>query len=115
VPKEWKQKGPSPFGDLRWEEILGEYIDHIDLASEPFKQRAKQAFVSCVDYSAKYQFSDEQSRGCEVWLARSYGAEFHVVDELHGAPTRIGAPVVEAPMRISLETEAMKDPTTRLP
>ncbi len=113
VPKEWKQKGPSPFGDLRREEILGEYIDHIDLASEPFKQRAKQAFVSCVDYSAKYQFSDEQSRGCEVWLARNYGAEFHVVDELHGAPTRIGAPVVEAPMRISLETDATKDPTTR--
>lgn len=66
VPKEWKQKGPSPSGDLRWEEILGEYLGGIDVASEPYKQRAKQAFVSCVDYSAKYQFSDEQSRGCEV-------------------------------------------------
>ena len=115
VPKEWKQKGPSPFGDLLWEEILGEYISHIDLASEPYKQRAKQAFVSCIDYSAKYQFSDEQSRGCEVWLARNYGSEFHVVDELHGAPTRLGAPVVEAPMRISLETEGAKDLSIRRP
>ncbi len=50
----------------------------------------------------KYQFSDEQSRACEVWLARNYGAEFHVIDELRGAPTRIGAPLVEAPMQLSL-------------
>ena len=106
VPKEWKQTGPSPFGDLRWEEILGEYIDSIDRASEPFKLRAKQAFVSCIDYSVKYQFSDEQSRGCEVWLARNYSAEFHVVDELRGAPTRIGAPFIEAPVQLSLAEES---------
>jgi hypothetical protein len=115
VPKEWKQTGPSPSGDLRWEEILGTYTDGIDLASEPFKQRAKQAFVTCIDYSVKYQFSDEQSRGCEVWLARNYSAEFHVVDELHGAPTRIGAPVVEAPMRLSLTEESPTAAPTRRP
>jgi tetratricopeptide (TPR) repeat protein len=115
VPKEWKQTGPSPFGDLRWEEILGAYTDGIDHASEGFKQRAKQAFVACVDYSVKFQFSDEQSHGCEVWLARNYGSEFHVVDELHGAPTRIGAPVFESPMRISMETEGTRDPSTRRP
>lgn len=115
VPKEWKQTGPSPFGDVTWEEILAAYLYNIDIKSEPFKLRAKQAFSSCIDYSVKYQFSDEQSRGCEVWLARSYSSEFHVVDELHGAPTRIGAPVVEAPMRISLETEATKGPSARRP
>jgi tetratricopeptide (TPR) repeat protein len=114
VPKEWKQTGPSPFGDLRWEEILGVYIDKIDLASEPFKLRAKQAFVSCIDYSVRFQFSDEHSHGCEVWLARNYGSEFHVVDELHGAPTRIGAPVVEAPMRLSL-AESPTAPAARRP
>ena len=85
------------------------------LYDRPFKLRAKQAFISCIDYSVKYQFSDEQSRGCEVWLARNYSSEFHVVDELHAAPTRIGAPVFEAPMRISLGAEATKDPATRRP
>ena len=96
-------------------EILGEYVSNIDIASEPFKLRAKQAFVSCIDYSVKYQFSDEQSHGCEVWLARNYSAEFHVVDELHGAPTRIGAPLVEAPMRLSLTEESPAAPSARRP
>ena len=35
----------------------------------------------------KYQYFDEFSRDCEVWLAKNYKAEYHVVDELRGAPT----------------------------
>ena len=35
----------------------------------------------------KYQYFDEFSRACEVWLAKNYKAEYHVVDELRGAPT----------------------------
>jgi glutathione reductase (NADPH) len=30
---------------------------------------------------------DEFSRSCEVWLAKNYKAEYHVVDEIRGAPT----------------------------
>ena len=35
----------------------------------------------------KYQYFDEFSRNCEVWLAKNYKAEYHVVDEFRGAPT----------------------------
>ncbi len=35
----------------------------------------------------KFQYFDEYSRDCEVWLAKNYKAEYHVVDELRGAPT----------------------------
>ena len=35
----------------------------------------------------KYQYFDEYSRDCEKWLAKNYKAEYHVVDELRGAPT----------------------------
>ena len=35
----------------------------------------------------KYQYFDEYSRDCEKWLAKNYKTEYHVVDELRGAPT----------------------------
>jgi hypothetical protein len=35
----------------------------------------------------KYQYFDEFSRDCEKWLAKNYKTEYHVVDELRGAPT----------------------------
>ena len=78
IPKEW-QKDP---------EIRGTYYDSLDAASEPFKvQKAKPALKYCLDLSVKYQYFDEFSRACEVWLAKNYKAEYHVVDELRGAPT----------------------------
>ena len=44
--------------------------------------------MTCLNYSLKYQYFDQFSRDCEVWLAKNYKAEYHVVDELHGAPTQ---------------------------
>ena len=56
--------------------------------AEPDKvSNAKPALKKCLDYSVKYQYFDEFSRNCEVWLAKNYKAEYHVVDELRGAPT----------------------------
>ena len=43
--------------------------------------------MTCLSYSVKFQYFDEYSRSCEVWLAKNYKAEYHVVDELRGAPT----------------------------
>ncbi len=64
------------------------YYDALDAASEPFKVRnAKPALKKCLDLSVKYQYFDEFSRNCEVWLAKNYKSEYHVVDELRGAPT----------------------------
>jgi TolA-binding protein len=91
TPAEWKQKGPSPHGDLTWEEIRAAYLESIDLASEPLKQRAKAAFQSCLAYAVKYQYSDEHSRKCEEWLSKNYASEFHLIDELRGAPTRVSS------------------------
>jgi tetratricopeptide (TPR) repeat protein len=107
IPKEWKQHGMSPYGGLTWEEILAAYLEAIDVASEPFKLRAKAAFQTCLDYSVKFQYSDENARSCEVWLAKNYGAEFHVVDEIHGEPTRIGMRVDERPVKLGQDVVAL--------
>ncbi|MCL2449804.1 MAG: hypothetical protein FWD17_12725, partial [Polyangiaceae bacterium] len=78
IPKEWA-KDP---------EIRGTYYEHLDGASQPVKDgKAKPALKRCLDDSVKYQYFDEYSRDCEKWLAKNYKAEYHVVDELRGAPT----------------------------
>jgi TolA-binding protein len=78
IPKEWA-KDP---------EIRGTYYQHLDEASQPVKDhQAKPALKRCLDDSVKYQYFDEYSRDCEKWLAKNYKAEYHVVDELRGAPT----------------------------
>jgi TolA-binding protein len=91
IPREWRQHGPSPYGDLTWEEILAAYLEGIDKASEPYRLRAKVAYQACLTYSSTYQYFDDHSRSCEKWLSRNYSAEFHVMDELRGAPSRLAA------------------------
>ncbi len=78
IPAEWKKDA----------ELRGAYYDALDAASEPFKSgNAKPALKKCLDLSVKYEYFDQYSRDCEVWLAKNYKAEYHVVDELRGAPT----------------------------
>ena len=78
IPEAWKKDA----------EIRGIYYDALDAKSEPIKvQKAKPALVTCLAYSVKFQYFDDYSRACEVWLAKNYKAEYHVVDELRGAPT----------------------------
>ncbi len=78
IPKEWKTDA----------ELRGAYYDALDAASEPFKSRhAKPALEKCLKLSVEQQYFDDFSRACEVWLAKNYKAEYHVVDELRGAPT----------------------------
>ena len=73
-------------------ELRGAYYDGLDAASEPYKVKyAKPALKTCLDYSVKYQYFDDFSRSCEVWLAKNYKAEYHVVDELRGAPTLVNS------------------------
>ncbi len=90
TPKEWNKKGfvPGTGDTLSWSEIKATYLQHLDEASEPIKsQKAKPALKRCLDDSVKYQYFDEFSRDCEKWLAKNYKTEYHVVDELRGAPT----------------------------
>jgi hypothetical protein len=102
IPKEWLQHGPSPYGDLTWDEIRTEYYDQIDRASEPYRQRAKVAYEACLRYSLKYQFFDEHSRSCEVWLSRNYGAEYHLIDELKASPSWVASPLDGSPALVEL-------------
>ena len=82
------RKAPIPVAWKRDAEIRGIYYDQLDAASEPYKVNgAKPALKKCLDLSVKYQYFDEFSRSCEVWLAKNYKAEYHVVDELRGTPT----------------------------
>ena len=91
-PKPWDQKGCATAcgtaDQLDWRELRERYIIGLREKSEPIKtSRAKPALVTCLTYSVKFQYFDDASRACEVWLARNYQAEYHVVDELRGAPT----------------------------
>ena len=101
IPKEWKQNGPSNIEGLTWEEIRAAYYEAIDVASEPYKERAKRAYQDCLKESTRFQYFDEHSRACETWLARSYPREFHILDEIHGTPSRIGLRLDAAPIVIT--------------
>ena len=77
IPKAW-----------RGTEVEQVYTTAIDLASQPYKDNhAKPALVKCLELSVRVQFFDDYSRACEVWLAKNYKQEYHVVDELRSAPT----------------------------
>jgi hypothetical protein len=104
IPKEWKGHGPVPgAGDLTYDELRGEYFAKLDEASEPQKQTAKGAFKTCLDYSVKFQFFDEYSRTCEVWLSKNYGAEYHLIDEFRGSPSRVNSGLNEAGQPVNLD------------
>ena len=72
----------------RGTELEQVYTTKIDEASEPYKRdRARPALKKCLDLSAQFHYFDNFSRSCEVWLAKNYKGEYHVTDELRGAPT----------------------------
>jgi tetratricopeptide (TPR) repeat protein len=96
---------PIPDGIKKDYELRTAYYGSLDEASEPQKQQAKSAYATCLGYSVKYQYFDEFSRTCEVWLAENYKNEFHVVDEFRGAPNRVNSVLREqgSPLRIGGE------------
>jgi len=90
-PREWDQPGfvPGTAESLRWTDLRAAYVEGVAHASEPFKRdKARPALERCLGDSVTYQYFDERSRDCERWLGRNYKAEYHVVDELRGAPTQ---------------------------
>jgi hypothetical protein len=104
IPAEWKQKGPVPgIPDLTWEDIRFTYYSELDNASEPQKQQAKGAYKTCLSYSVKYQYFDEYSRTCEVWLSKNYPAEFHLIDEFRGSPSRVNSGLSERGAPLNLD------------
>jgi hypothetical protein len=107
IPKEWKGHGPVPgAGDLTYDELRGEYFAKLDEASEPQKLTAKGAYKTCLDYSVKFQFFDEYSRACEVWLSHNYGAEYHLIDEFRGAASRVNSGLSERGQPVNIDGTA---------
>jgi len=98
-PHEWDQPGNSPFGSpddpsappLLWSEIRAQYLASLDAASEKQKTQARGAFETCLNYSVKYQYFDNDSRSCEKWLSKTYPGEFHIIDEYRGTAERVNS------------------------
>ncbi len=106
IPKEWKGNGMVPGTDLSFPELRGEYFAKLDEASEPQKQMAKSAYKTCLDYSIKFQFFDEYSRACEVWLSKNYGAEYHLVDEFKDVPSRVNSGMSDKAQPLNMDGSA---------
>ncbi len=103
IPEAWKKD----------DEMRNTYYNNLDQSSEPIKSgRAKPALKTCLDYSVKFQYFDDYSRNCEVWLAKNYKAEYHVVDELRGAPTLANGGLDERPPPIAIGGQIYHPPST---
>ena len=81
---------PIPAEIKKDTELRNTYYGALDDASEPDKLRAKAAFETCLKYSVQYQFFDEYSRKCEVWLSKTYKNEYHAIDEFKASPNNVG-------------------------
>ncbi len=83
-------------------ELRAAYYEAIDRASEPQKKLAKRAYETCLGYSVTYQYGSAESRSCEEWLAETYKAEYHLIDEFRGTPTRKNDALGEAARPVRL-------------
>jgi len=99
---------PVPDSILSDERLRTEYYAALDRASEPYKQLARQAYEKCLDYSVKYQYFDEHSRSCEVWLATNYKTDYHLLDEFRGAPDRANSASREHPPALRIGGEPLR-------
>ncbi len=96
---------PIPTAWKKDDMIRETYYSALDEKSEPWKEQAKGAMITCLSYSVKYQYFDEFSRRCEEWLADTYKGQFHLIDEFRDAPTRVNSALREQayPLRIGGE------------
>jgi len=89
-------------------ELRTAYYHAVDQASEPQKRVARGAFETCLSYSVTYQYFDEHSRSCERWLADTYKAEYHLLDEFHGRPNRGNAAGLEYAPALAIGGSAIR-------
>lgn len=93
TPKEWKSNVPLPGTSIPGTEIKKMFLEQLSSLSEPYKERSKQAFKVCVDFSVKYRHADEHSRACVAWLEKNYRKEWIPVEEWMPAPNHAALPV----------------------
>ncbi len=103
-PKEWNRDGfvPGLEPPLLWAELKATYLARLDAASEREKRAARGAYDTCLRYSVKFQFFDEDSRSCEEWLSKNYPNDYHLIDEFRGAPDRVNSGLDERPQPLNI-------------
>jgi len=106
---------PIPSDIKKDTELRNAYYGGLDEASEPDKLRAKAAFETCLKYSVTYQFFDEYSRKCEVWLAKAYKNEYHAIDEFRAAPNNIGSGLNDRPYPLQIGGEPFNEAPPQAP
>ena len=99
---------PIPDSIRQDEQLRTAYYEALDRASEPYKQLARQAYEKCLDYSVRYQHFDGHSRACEVWLSENYKAEYHLLDEFRGSPSRANSAAREHPPALAIGGEPLR-------
>ncbi|MEO8797947.1 MAG: HepT-like ribonuclease domain-containing protein [Polyangiaceae bacterium] len=108
------RRAPIPDAWKKDAELRGVYYDALDGKSQPIKdQKAKPALVTCLAYSVKFQYFDDYSRACEVWLAKNYKAEYHVVDELRPSPTLANSGLDERPPPLTVSGALYHPPSAQ--
>ena len=100
---------PIPSDIKKDTELRNTYYGALDEASEPDKLRAKAAFETCLKYSVTYQFFDEYSRKCELWLSKTYKNEYHAVDEFRASPNNIGGGLNDRPYPLQVGGEVFDE------
>jgi tetratricopeptide (TPR) repeat protein len=99
---------PIPDSIRRDEQLRNAYYEALDRASEPYQQLARQAYEKCLEYSVKYQYFDDHSRACEVWLAENYRADYHLLDEFRGSPNRANSAAREHPPALRIGGQPLR-------
>ncbi len=103
-PKKWDQPGyiPNSQPPTLWQELRSRYQAALAKAVKPYKLKAKAAYTTCLELGIIHQHFDDEIRTCERWLSKKYPNEFHIVDELHGSPTRKSSGLNERPRPVDV-------------
>lgn len=96
MPKEWSSKAPIPGTSMPGVEIKRLYREQLSSMSEPLLERARQAFLVCTSQSIKFQWFDEHSQACVVWLEKNDRKRWIPVEELKPGPKNLSFSVPTA-------------------
>ncbi len=104
IPKEWKGHGIVPgTADLTYDELRGEYyvkLDEARRASEADRQGRVPDVPQVLGAVPVLRRVLAQVR---EWLSKNFGAEYHLIDEFRGSPSRVNSGLSEAPAPLNLD------------
>lgn len=96
TPKEWNSNAVVPGSSITYGELRQLYRQSLSSLSDPLRERSKQAFRVCIDYSRKFQWFDDHSRACLAWLEKNDRKRWIPLDEMLPQPDHSATPIVSA-------------------